>query len=266
MSDTNGADMYTVGIDIGSSATKGVLLEDGKQIKASIVIPFGTGTSGVSKVLEGLEQKCPKEMIEANRIVATGYGRRTYKEAYRQVSELTCHAKGVHFIMPEARTVIDVGGQDVKILRIKENGQLGEFVMNEKCAAGTGRFLEVMARVLETTVDQLGSLDMQATEIANISSTCTVFAESEVISKLSTNVPIPNIVAGIHASVARRTAGLARRLGIEEKVAMSGGVAQNGGIVRALERELNTTVYVVENPQIAGALGAAIIAYEDSKK
>lgn len=164
------------------------------------------------------------------------------------------------------RTLIDIGGQDVKAMQLGDHGQLENFFMNDKCAAGTGRFLEVMARVLDVEVEQLGEIAGRSTQEVAISNTCTVFAESEVISKLSDNVPIPDILAGVHRSVAKRVASLARRVGIRPVVAMSGGVALNQGIISALERELDVPIYVPRDCQLAGAIGAAVFAWESLNK
>lgn len=250
--------MYTLGIDIGSTATKAVLLEDGKDIRATAIISFGAGTSGTDQALEKLFKESGLTWDDIDYTVATGYGRLRFDEADKQISELSCHARGMYFMIPEARTIIDIGGQDVKALRLNGHGGLDNFIMNEKCAAGTGRFLDVMAGVLETSTDQLGALDAQADFKVEISSTCTVFAESEVISHLANKEKIPNIIAGIHDSVAKRTAGLARRLGVEETVVMSGGVAQNAGVVRALEEELGVKIQIPPYVQLIGALGAAL--------
>ena len=253
--------MYTMGIDIGSAATKAVVLSDGQDIAASSVIGFGAGTSGAPRAVEDVFSQLGIGWDDIAFTVATGYGRLRFDDADKQVSELSCHALGVHFALPGTRTLIDIGGQDVKVMHLSESGMLDNFVMNEKCAAGTRRFLDVMARVLETTTDSLGTLDAQATAPVEISSTCTVFAESEVISHLSNGEDICNIIAGIHNSVAHRTAGLARRLGVQPQVAMSGGVAQNAGIIRALQDVLGTEVAVPDNTQLMGALGAALHGY-----
>lgn len=257
-----------MGIDIGSTATKVVVLQDGYELIQQAIVPFGAGTSGADQALKKLSDLLANDNISLDQItytVATGYGRQLFSGADKQISELSCHAKAIHHIYPNVHTVIDIGGQDVKVLHLSKNGQLDNFIMNEKCAAGTGRFLDVMAGVLETTTDNLASLDRLSSSPVEISSTCTVFAESEVISYLSYKQPIENIVAGIHNSVAKRTAGLTRRLGIVEDVAMSGGVAKNGGVVRALEQELSTHINVSQNSQLMGAIGAAIYAYEKSK-
>ena len=186
--------------------------------------------------------------------------------ADEQVSELSCHARGIHFLLPQVRTIIDIGGQDAKAIQINERGQLVAFQMNDKCAAGTGRFLDVMAKVLNVGIDQLGPLSLQSKHPVSISNTCTVFAESEVISQLSSNVPMEDIAAGIHNSVAKRVAGMAMRLGRPTTLAMSGGVALNVGVVSAMERERGCPVQVHPMCQLAGAIGAAVLAGEKLKK
>lgn len=253
--------MYALGIDIGSTATKVVVVDQEGQMVSSALSSLGAGTSGADQALTQLFCETGLSWEEFDAVVATGYGRQRFERADKQVSEISCHARGVGALIPGIRTIIDIGGQDVKALRLKPDGSLDTFMMNEKCAAGTGRFLDVMARVLESDVSQLGVLDAQSSNPVEISSTCTVFAESEVISHLAQGEPIPDIVAGIHNSVAKRTAGLVRRLGpVQEPVAMSGGVAQNAGVVRALEHELGTTIAVCDASQLCGALGAALAA------
>ena len=205
-------------------------------------------------------------MEDMARVVATGYGRFSFEGADRQVSEISCHAKGIYHLVPSARTIIDIGGQDAKAIKLDERGGVVQFFMNDKCAAGTGRFIDVMARVLEVTTGEMQEYDAKATEPAPISSTCTVFAESEVISQLSQGTSKENIIAGVHASVAVKACGLAHRGGVTPDVVMSGGVAQNAGVVRAISKELKQQVIVAPHPQLAGALGAALYAYEDALK
>ena len=229
-------------------------------------MPAGTGTSGPARALEAALERAGATREDIAGVTATGYGRNTFPGADRVVSELSCHAIGAHRCCPEAATVIDIGGQDAKVLRLGAGGGLENFVMNDKCAAGTGRFLEVMARVLELDVGELDGCDARSASPARISSTCTVFAESEVISQLAAGTEICDIAAGIHASVAVRTASLVRRLGLAEPVVMTGGVARNGGVVRALERELGVPVRPLELAQLCGALGAAIHAYDHLMK
>ena len=178
-----------------------------------------------------------------------------------QVSELTCHGVGAHFLFPEARTVIDIGGQDAKVLTLNEKGRLVSFQMNDKCAAGTGRFLDVMAQILQLDIDQMESGCLKATTPVSISSTCTVFAETEVISQLSNGAAIPDILAGICDSVAARVASLARREGVRDPVCMTGGVARNGGVRSALGKALHKPLLYSPYSQFAGALGAALYGW-----
>jgi len=252
--------MLTMGIDIGSAACKSLILKDGKHILSKETFPLGIGTSGPDKVYSQALVNANLVREDLDQVMVTGYGRFTFEAADEQRSEITCHAAGIHFLMPGVRTLIDIGGQDIKIMRLSDRGKVENFVMNDKCAAGTGRFLEVMARVMNVQVEDLGFLSMKSTEEVSISNTCTVFAESEVISKLSLGVKLPDLVAGIHASVAKRTAALAFRNGIEAEVGMSGGVALNHGVVAALSKELRTKIHVHELCQYIGALGAAIYA------
>ena len=234
--------IYTLGIDIGSTASKCIMLADGKEIVAKSLISVGAGTSGPQRAISEVLEQAGKTKEEMAFVLATGYGRNSLEGiADTQMSELSCHAKGATFLFPQVHTVIDIGGQDVKILQV-ENGVMTNFVMNDKCAAGTGRFLDVMARVLEVKVEDLGTLGAQSTKTVEISSTCTVFAESEVISQLSMGTDKRDIINGIHHSVAARVTGLAHRVGIRDQVVMTGGVAQNSGVVKALEEKGYTFV------------------------
>jgi (R)-2-hydroxyacyl-CoA dehydratese activating ATPase len=258
--------MYTMGIDVGSASSKAVILKDGKDIVAAEVVQVGTGSTGPQRALELAYQASGLKREDISFVVATGYGRFNFPDADKQISEISCHAKGIYFLVPTARTIIDIGGQDAKAIRLDDKGGIKQFFMNDKCAAGTGRFLEVMARVLETTLDEMAGLDEKATDTAPISSTCTVFAESEVISQLSNGVSRNNIIKGVHLSVASRACGLAYRGGLEKDVVMTGGVAKNAGVVRAVAGVLKTDVIVAPNPQTTGALGAALFAYEAAQK
>jgi len=231
-------------------------------IVAQAVIPSGTGTSGPRRVVEAALAGAGIGLDQISIVAATGYGRNTYDGADLIISELTCHAKGAAWILPGVRTVIDIGGQDVKALCVSEEGSLQNFVMNDKCAAGTGRFLDVMARVLELDVSDLAEYDAKSDGIVPVSSTCVVFAESEVISHLARNAPIPNLIAGIHQSAASRAASLMKRIGITDPILMTGGVANNAGVVGALERSLGAEIKTSPFSQIAGALGAALLALE----
>ena len=254
--------MFTLGIDIGSTTSKCVILKDGNEIIAKSLIQAGTGTKGPDEAYQEVLSQAGLIREEINYVMATGYGRNTYDKADGEMSELSCHAKGVFFKNPDCRTIIDIGGQDAKVISLGERGNISNFVMNDKCAAGTGRFLDVMANILQLKVWELETYARKADAPVKISSTCTVFAESEVISQLSKNVELSNLIAGICNSVASRVAALAKRAGVKEKVCMSGGVAQNGGVSDALSRELSVEVTAVEDAQYMGALGAAIAAYE----
>ncbi len=254
--------MKVLGVDIGSTASKGIVMNENKEILAKIIIPYGTGTSGPQKLNEEIVRVTGHQLSDFDKIVATGYGRMKYEGADKQISELSCHAKGVVFLYPEVRTIIDIGGQDAKALRIDKKGRLENFVMNDKCAAGTGRFLDVMSKVLETDISKLGEHDANSDDPVSISSTCTVFAESEVISQLSSGASMENVIAGIHNSVAKRVASLAKRVGVKDQVVLVGGVARNSGIVRAMQDALDVNITVPEDAQLTGAIGAALNAVE----
>ena len=257
--------IYTLGIDVGSTASKCIMLKDGKEIVAKSLIHVGAGTTGPQRAITAVLEEAGMKREDVSFVLATGYGRNSLEGfADHQMSELSCHAKGASFLFPEVRTVIDIGGQDVKVLRV-ENGAMTNFQMNDKCAAGTGRFLDVMARILEVDVNDLGTLGSQSTKYVGISSTCTVFAESEVISQLSADTDKRDIINGIHMSVAGRVAGLAHRVGVQDQVVMTGGVAQNSGVVKALEDQLGHKVHTSPLTQYVGALGAALFAYKKCK-
>ena len=251
---------YVAGIDIGSTASKAVVMTEEGTIAAKALVPIGTGTVGPKRVFDEVLASAGITRDDISYLVATGYGRFSFEGADDQKSELSCHAKGIAFLMPGVHTLIDIGGQDIKVMSISNNGMLENFVMNDKCAAGTGRFLDTMAKALDVNVNDLAELSEKADEPAEISSTCTVFAESEVISKLASNIRLENIVAGIHDSVAKRVSTLVARCGIRPDIAMSGGVALNKGLVRSLEKQIGKAVRVHEDCQMAGALGAAIYA------
>ena len=259
-------DLYTLGIDVGSTASKCVILKNGCEIAARSLIGVGAGTSGPARAIEAVLQNAGLSREQLAFALATGYGRNSLAGiADRQMSELSCHARGAEFCFPGVKTVIDIGGQDVKVLHL-ENGTMVNFQMNDKCAAGTGRFLDVMARVLEVRVEELGMLGALSTRNVAISSTCTVFAESEVISQLSMGTDKCDIIAGIHRSVAHRVCGLVHRVGLAEPVAMTGGVAQNPGVVQALSDELGCQIHTSPLTQFNGALGAALFAYQIAAK
>lgn len=255
--------MYYCGIDIGSITAKCVILRD-RDIAASVVAFRGYSSSAAaSAVLGEAMAKAGIERKDISGIVSTGYGRMQVKEAGRQFTEISCHALGASYLVPGAATVIDVGGQDCKAISVSPGGKVLDFVMNDKCAAGTGRFLEVMARVLEVDLEEFGAMSLAASGRAEISSVCTVFAESEVISRIASGFPKEEIIAGIHEAMASRIAGMASRVKIVPEVVMTGGVSKNTGLVRALEEKLGLKLVVPAGAQSAGALGAALMARKD---
>lgn len=258
--------MFFLGIDIGSTASKCVVVNSEGEIVGKGLYGSGAGTNGPKTAIDAAlaEAGIPIEDIAYS--CATGYGRNLLDWVDMTLSELSCHAKGAGMLFPTAKTVIDIGGQDAKVLRIGEGGRLENFAMNDKCAAGTGRFLDVMASVFQCKVSDLQDYDAQSTKVASISSTCTVFAESEVISKLAGGEKIADIVAGIHESVAERTAGLAKRVGIGPEVAMTGGVALNEGLRDRLARKIGHPILVSRLAQFNGALGAALTVRETYTK
>ena len=249
----------TAGIDIGSITAKAVVLK-GEQILGTRVQFTGYSAKRAGReVLDALlaEAGVPFDHLEC--IVSTGYGRNAVDFAHKAITEITCHGAGAWFVNPETRFVIDVGGQDSKVIRLDQSGKVVDFAMNDKCAAGTGRFLEVMARALEVDLDDFGELSLSG-EPAKISSICTVFAESEVISLIARGETRENIIAGIHDSAAARISAMARRVGVALPVMMTGGVAKNRGMLMALEKKLDAPIQVSEYAQVNGALGAAILA------
>lgn len=255
-----------LGIDIGSSSSKAVVLDADKKVLAQQVVNMGTGTKGIFMSIDQALTEAGLGMDDIKYSVVTGYGRMTYQGANAQITEITCHAKGVAFVAPEARTVVDIGGQDAKVISLSPDGQVNNFVMNEKCAAGTGRFLEVMARVLGCAIDELAGLAKASTQRLSISNICTVFAESEVISQLSSGAKLADVAQGAHVAIAKRVAGMAGRVGVKPVVVMTGGVALNCSLVDALAEELKIPITVPEHPQSMGALGAALFAWERFQK
>ena len=256
--------MIFAGIDIGSTTTEAVLIDDmGKTLSKSQVLTGFALDEAAEKVFRNCctEINCTKNDITY--CVSTGYGRELAVYADDNFTEIACHAKGINYWFPEARGVIDIGGQDSKAITINERGGIVDFAMNDKCAAGTGRFLEVMASIMGMTVDEMGRQSLRATEDVKISSICTVFAESEVISLLAKKTYTPyDIMAGIHNSVVRRVNMLIQKVRIQPPIAMSGGVAHNVGVVNAFEKILDTKLLIPDDPQSIGAQGAAIIARE----
>lgn len=259
-----GQPMYTLGIDSGSTSTNAVILDENRTIKAFSVLRTGAKSSqSANAVLEDVLKKANLKKDDITRIVSTGYGRVSIPFADTTVTEISCHGKGAHFLFPTVHTILDIGGQDSKGIRLNDNGEVIDFVMNDKCAAGTGRFLEMMARTLEISIDELGPISLKSTENIEISSMCSVFAESEVISLIAQNKEIADIAHGIHTAIAKKAISLLKRVGLTGDFMMTGGVAKNPGVVAILEKELNSKLFIYEEPEIVGALGAALYGLEE---
>lgn len=252
--------MYTAGIDIGSISTKAVLMQAGR-VLASRVIFTGYNAEGAGKkVFDLVLEDLHLQPSEVGRVVATGYGRKGVSFADKAITEIMCHAAGARLLNPRIRSVIDIGGQDSKAILLDDTGRVVNFAMNDKCAAGTGRFLEVMARALEVELDEFGRLSLMAAEPSKISSLCTVFAESEIISLIARGEKRENIIAGIHESICVRVLAMANRVGLQSPIMMTGGVARNIGVVRAFEKAIGAPMEVSEYAQVNGAIGAAFLA------
>ena len=255
---------FVLGIDIGSTSTDLVVMSASKEILASLIAPTSTG---IDNLIEHLKcEVCKKAGIDEDdltKIVTTGYGRKTtgLKDSI-SVTEITCHAKGAHYLCKDARTVIDIGGQDSKVIEINENGEVVNFVMNDKCAAGTGRFLEAQARALNLTLDEMSKMGLNYKNDITISSMCTVFAESEVISLVAEKKSKEDIIHGLNQSIANRTYTLIKRVDGKGKYILTGGVAQNKGVVQCLEEKLQADIFVSDKAQLCGAIGAALLALE----
>ncbi|MBN1547707.1 MAG: 2-hydroxyglutaryl-CoA dehydratase [Syntrophaceae bacterium] len=258
----NTKSLFVAGIDIGAATAKAVVLNE-KCILSSYVTPTGDSVAGaVEKVISESLKAAGLTIDQIRYMISTGYGRRAVKCAHEAVTEISCHAKGVNSILSEARTVIDIGGQDSKVIEIDGKGKIGNFVMNDKCAAGTGRFLEVMAKVLNSDINDIGTISLRGRNPCQISNTCTVFAESEMVTLRADGKSKEDIFAGIHSAMAHRIVIMGNSVGFRRQIVLTGGVAKNIGMKKALEEKIGIEILVPENPQIMGALGAAIIAKE----
>jgi len=256
--------MLVGGCDVGSATGKAVVMKDG-EIISYVIIPSTTKPEVTARMaMDEAMEKAGLSLIEdLDYIVGTGYGRLKVPFANENISEITCHARGAYWMSPTVRTVVDIGGQDCKVMSIDDKGKVLEFVMNDRCAAGTGRFFEAMARALDCGLEGLSELSLQAKRPATITSQCSVFAESEVITLVNEGVELADIAAGLHNSIAGRLNSMVRKVGLVEDVALTGGCAKNEGLAKALEGKLGVSVRKLpQDPQIAGAVGAALIARE----
>jgi (R)-2-hydroxyacyl-CoA dehydratese activating ATPase len=252
--------VITAGIDIGSISTKAAIMKDGVLLGTKVISTGYHAELAGNKVFDDALSEVGITRSSIDRIVATGYGRKSMAAAHKAVTEIMCHAAGAHYLNPRIRSIIDIGGQDSKAIVMDEQGKVINFVMNDKCAAGTGRFLEVMARALEVDLDQFGEMSLLADHPSKISSLCTVFAESEVISLIAKGEKRENIIAGIHDSICARVSAMMMRIGVKEPVMITGGVAKNVGVVRALTKMIHSPVEVPKYAQENGAIGAASLA------
>lgn len=251
--------MYSIGVDASSTYTKGVLF-DGKNIVKKIIIETGSSPKIASNkvykyLIEGIDK------LEIKKVVGTGYGRVSMDFIDKKVTEITCHAKGVFFLNSNIRTILDIGGQDIKVININELGNVENFLMNDKCAAGTGKFLEITSNKLGSDIHNINELAKGA-EPENISSMCTVFAESEIVSLLARDIPKQKIAAGIIKSISNKGVSLLNKAEIKEDLAFTGGLASINELVKMLEEDLNKKIFIPKDSQIVGALGAAIIGYK----
>jgi len=260
--------MITVGIDIGSVATKTLILKDNNILSTALGPTKADPNLAAELTMEEVLRNASLSRDDIAYVVSTGYGRRTIGFGDKAVTEITANARGSTFLgcpYGSIGTIIDLGGQDSKVISL-EDDCIVDFVMNDKCSAGTGRFLEVMAHILGVDLEELGELSLKSKNPVKLNSTCTVFAESEIISLIAQRKGREDIIAGLHETIARKLAGMVRQLGIREAIFFSGGGAKNPGIRKALENELGVRLYVPKEPEFVTALGAALIASEFSSK
>lgn len=254
--------MFVAGVDIGSATSKAVILSGDGIVGHSLLATGAQSAASAQGAMEAALETADLCWAQIACIVATGYGRVIVPFADDTVTELSCHARGAHFLFPSARTILDMGGQDCKAIRCDERGKLRNFAMNDKCAAGTGRFLEVLSRVMDIELAQMGPLALEAQAPVKINSTCTVFAKTEVSALLRTGNSRSDVLAGLHEAITKRTFTLLRRVGIEADFVITGGIAKNIAMVRKLEERVGLPALIPPEPQIVGALGAALFAQD----
>jgi len=255
--------MLVAGVDVGSTATKAALLDENKRVLALALVDTGANVvRAAERAFRAALAEARVEDWDVTYTVGTGYGRYRVPFGDAQVTEIGCHAKGASFLFPATRTILDMGGQDTKAIRIGDGADVQDFCMNDKCAAGTGRFLEAAAEVLGLKLEELGEVATQAKKPMKITNVCTVFVEQEIVMHLARGCPVEDILAGLHWTIAGRSIGLLRRVGLEPEITFTGGVARNAGVVRALEERLATKLNVAPQSQHIGAIGAALFAWE----
>ncbi|MDE3108584.1 MAG: hypothetical protein KGL02_01470 [Acidobacteriota bacterium] len=255
--------VYGGGVDVGSTQTKAIVLSEDRRIVARALINTGANVSMAA-------ERAFREAVDSAKlvpsniayVVGTGYGRYKVNFGSAQITEISCHARGANLLFPNTRTVIDMGGQDAKGIRVGEQGDVKDFVMNDKCAAGTGRFLSNAAETVGLSLDKIGPVSLEAKKPVRLSTVCAVFVESDIMSYLAEGKTVPDILGGVHSAIAARTVALVRRVGIEAEITFTGGVSRNIGMVKALEEKLGYPVNVCDDSHFIGAIGAAVFALE----
>ncbi|MBI3092093.1 MAG: hypothetical protein HYY96_15645 [Candidatus Tectomicrobia bacterium] len=255
--------MYVAGVDVGSTQTKAVILDGDKKIVGRGLTHTGANViAAAQRAFDEARQEAGVQQDEVTYTIGTGYGRYKVPFGDTQVTEISCHARGACYLFPATRTVLDIGGQDTKGIRTNELGEVVDFVMNDKCAAGTGRFLAAAAEVMGLTLDQLGETSLRSQKALRITNVCTVFVETEIMAQLARGRSVEDILHGVHNSISGRSVSLLRRVGLEPEITMTGGVARNVGMVSALEERMQLKINVSADSHYVGALGASIFAWE----
>lgn len=258
--------MLVAGVDVGSTTTKAVILDENKNMIAAGIVSTGANVArAAERAFKEALEKGNLEDYEVEYVVGTGYGRYRVSFGDVQITEIGCHAKGACYLFPQTRTILDIGGQDTKAIKVNGEAEVLDFCMNDKCAAGTGRFLDAASQVMGLELAQIGEVALQSRRPLKITNVCTVFVESEIVSHLARGREIEDILAGVHQSIAARSVALLRRVGIEQEITFTGGVAKNIGMVRALEERLNISINVCPHSQFMGAIGAGLFALERAK-
>jgi len=258
--------MISAGVDIGSRSIE-IVLYDGAQVIETVTTSTGsTPTENAKKAFANILIAAGMQRSDVAMVIATGYGRNYFPEADAVSSEILCHARGVAYVFPAARTVIDIGGQDSKMISLDGNGKVTNFVMNDRCAAGTGKFIEMVGLMLDMQLSEMGARTNGSSDSCEISSMCAVFAESEIIGLTQSGTPVDVVLRGVFRSVARRTLAMTGKVGLTPDVVFTGGVARNAGVIKALEQETGINLLIPPDPQITGALGAALVAADKARK
>lgn len=252
------------GVDIGSVFSKAVIIRDGEIIAFDIVLSGGSYKEAAQKVISGVFSKASISLEDISGIVATGMGTASVSSSCKQVSDISCQARGINYLFPSARTIIDIGGQSTRVIKATPEGNVADFVMSEKCAAGSGRFLQIISRILGVRIEDIGSLSLKSTQAVEFSTSCAVFAESETISRIAEGALKEDILAGVHNAIAAKVANLVKRISLETDCVLTGGGAEDTGLVNRISEVLGIKVLVPETQRITAALGAACIAAEAS--